>query len=193
MLPTGVPKLVSQPLQPLCVDARPLARRHHQQHQHQAASSPPLPPTGGATAAAALLAAGIVVVVAAAAPPPASAYNVRLEDVQGAPVLQSGLRAATEGRLDEAERLFKLYLLQLQQQQPPDEGATASAWSNLGNVHQQQGRAALAVEDFTRAVQLAPQVGGCVCGGGGGGDILGCGCSASNRPPSVTLMLLLLP
>lgn len=37
---------------------------------------------------------------------------------------------------------------------------SASAHSNLGNVHQQQGKAALAVQDFSKAVELAPQVGG---------------------------------
>lgn len=31
--------------------------------------------------------------------------------------------------------------------------------SNLGNVHQQQGRPELAVEDYSKAVQLAPEVG----------------------------------
>lgn len=36
---------------------------------------------------------------------------------------------------------------------------SASAHSNLGNVHQQQGKPELAVQDYTRAVELAPQVG----------------------------------
>lgn len=34
---------------------------------------------------------------------------------------------------------------------------SASAYSNLGNVHLQTGRAALALQDFSRAVALAPE------------------------------------
>lgn len=36
---------------------------------------------------------------------------------------------------------------------------SACVCSNLGNVHQQQGRPELAVEDYSKAVQLAPEVG----------------------------------
>ncbi len=36
---------------------------------------------------------------------------------------------------------------------------SASAHSNLGNVHQQQGKPELAVQDYSRAVELAPEVG----------------------------------
>jgi tetratricopeptide (TPR) repeat protein len=91
---------------------------------------------------------------------PAAAYNVRLEDVESK-TMQAGLRAATEGRLEEAERFFQIYLVQ-------EDPLSASAYSNLGNVHQQQGRPALAVEDYTRAVELAPEVssseeGACLC------------------------------
>lgn len=66
----------------------------------------------------------------------------------------AGLRAATEGRLNDAERFFKIYLL--------DEPDSASGWSNLGNVHQQQGQAQQAVEDYSKAVALAPEVSDCV-------------------------------
>lgn len=59
------------------------------------------------------------------------AYNVRLEDVQSQ-AMQSGLRAATEGRLGEAERLFKIYLAS-------EDPNSASAYSNLvsGDLCQQ--------------------------------------------------------
>jgi tetratricopeptide (TPR) repeat protein len=57
--------------------------------------------------------------------------------------------------VNHAERLFKIYLL--------EEPGSASAFSNLGNVHQQQGQAALAVEDYNMAVQLAPEVWPFVC------------------------------
>jgi tetratricopeptide (TPR) repeat protein len=60
----------------------------------------------------------------------------------------AGLRAANEGRLDDAERFFKIYLL--------ENPESASVHSNLGNVHQQQGDAAQAVRDYDRATQLAP-------------------------------------
>ncbi|PSC71431.1 condensin complex subunit 3 [Micractinium conductrix] len=63
---------------------------------------------------------------------------------------ENRLRAATEGRLEEAERFFQIYLLQ-------EDPSSASAYSNLGNVHQQQERPELAVEDYTRAVELAPE------------------------------------
>lgn len=53
----------------------------------------------------------------------ALAENVRLEDVESA-AMQAGLRAATQGRLDEAERFFRIYL----QSEDP---ASASAYSNL--------------------------------------------------------------
>ena len=98
--------------------------------------------------AGAALAAAAAVLVAAA--PPALAETVRLADVDS-PTLKAGLKAATTGRLVEAERLFKVFLTQ-----EPD---SASGWSNLGNVHVQMQLAALAVRDFDRAVALAPEVG----------------------------------
>eukprot|EP00891_Asterochloris_glomerata_P007688 jgi/Astpho2/7688/Aster-x0780 len=58
------------------------------------------------------------------------------------------LRAATEGRFGEAETLFKVFLV--------GDPNSASAWSNLGNVHLSTGRAALALEDFDHAISLAP-------------------------------------
>ena len=79
---------------------------------------------------------------------PAAAANVRLEDVSS-PALKAGLEAATSGRFTEAERLFQVFL-----QSEPD---SASAWSNLGNVHLSQGKAAEAVANFDRAVALAPE------------------------------------
>ena len=62
----------------------------------------------------------------------------------------AGLRAATEGRFGEAETLFKVFLV--------GDPNSASAWSNLGNVHLSTGRAALALEDFDHAISLAPDV-----------------------------------
>lgn len=53
----------------------------------------------------------------------ALAENVRLEDVDSAS-MQAGLLAATQGRLDEAERFFRIYL----QSEDPE---SASAYSNL--------------------------------------------------------------
>lgn len=38
-----------------------------------------------------------------------------------------------------------------------EDNASASAYSNLGNVHLQTGRAALALQDFSRAITLAPE------------------------------------
>lgn len=78
----------------------------------------------------------------------ARAENVRLRDVQS-PALQAGLRAATEGRWADAERLFQVVLA--------EEPNLGSVWSNLGNVHLEQGRLELALRDYTRAVELAPK------------------------------------
>lgn len=93
-----------------------------------------------------LLAAALLLV---SPPPDAAAVNVRLQDVESA-TLKAGLTAATEGRLEEAERFFLIYLLN-------EDPNSASAYSNLGNVHQQQGKSTLAVEDYTKAVALAPE------------------------------------
>lgn len=60
-----------------------------------------------------------------------------------------GLVAANEERWAEAERFFAIVIQQ--------EGG-ASAWSNLGNVHLSQGRPEVALDDFTHAISLAPQV-----------------------------------
>lgn len=80
---------------------------------------------------------------------PARAENVRLRDVQS-PALQAGIRAATEGRWADAERLFQVVLA--------EEPELASVWSNIGNVHLEQGRLQDALRDYTRAVELAPKV-----------------------------------
>ncbi|KAL4458527.1 hypothetical protein ABPG75_013392 [Micractinium tetrahymenae] len=117
-------------------------RAQHQRcraERRQAPQLPNLPPAAGLLAAALLLAAPA---------PAAHAYNVRLEDVDS-PTMQAGLRAATEGQLEEAERFFQIYLV--------EDPGSASAYSNLGNVHQQQGRPELAVEDYSKAVDLAPE------------------------------------
>ena len=61
----------------------------------------------------------------------------------------AGLEAANERRFADAERFFKLVL-----KSEPD---SASVWSNIGNVHLSLGHPVEALEDFTRAVSLAPE------------------------------------
>ena len=62
----------------------------------------------------------------------------------------AGVLAATEHRWDDAEKQFRIVL-----EQEPD---SASAWSNLGNVHLSKGRPHEAYRDFTEAIRLAPTV-----------------------------------
>ncbi|KAI3435885.1 hypothetical protein D9Q98_001943 [Chlorella vulgaris] len=116
------------------------ARTTHQRTEAAAAGWRHLPPLrllAAATAAASVLTAS----------PQVHAYNVRVEDVESS-TLQAGLRAANEGRLEDAERFFQIYLLQ-----NPD---SASVYSNLGNVHGQQQDYQQAVQDYDNAVRLAP-------------------------------------
>jgi tetratricopeptide (TPR) repeat protein len=88
------------------------------------------------------------ILVTTATPPLAAlAENVRVEDVTNS-TLRAGLEAANEGRLDAAEKFFKAYIAQ-------EDNSSASGFSNLGNVHLQQGKTQLALEDFTKAVDLA--------------------------------------
>lgn len=118
---------------------------------------------------------GLACACIALAPASAGAYNVRLEDVEN-PALQSGeltnvsphqatrfpfltlsdhgsgVLAATEHRWDDAEKQFRIVL-----DEEPD---SASAWSNLGNVHLSKGRPNEAFRDFSEAVRLAPTVSG---------------------------------
>ena len=63
----------------------------------------------------------------------------------------TGVQAATEQRWEEAERFFQIVL--------KEEPGSASAYSNMGNVHLSQRRPEQAVQDFSRAIQLAPEVG----------------------------------
>ena len=60
------------------------------------------------------------------------------------------MQAATEQRWEEAERFFQIVL--------KEEPGSASAYSNMGNVHLSQRRPEQAVADFSRAIQLAPEV-----------------------------------
>ena len=60
------------------------------------------------------------------------------------------MQAATEQRWGEAERFFQIVL--------KEEPESASAYSNIGNVHLSQRRPEQAVSDFSRAIQLAPEV-----------------------------------
>ncbi|GLI63962.1 hypothetical protein VaNZ11_007129 [Volvox africanus] len=81
------------------------------------------------------------------APPVAVANNVRLADVENSE-LRAGIQAATTGEYAMAELIFTRILA--------EDPSLASVWSNLGNVHMSQGRAKQAFDDYTRAVQLAP-------------------------------------
>ena len=67
----------------------------------------------------------------------------------------AGLMAANDGRFDDAERFFQIVL--------NDNQESASAWSNLGNVHLSLGRPNDATREFTRAIALAPQVTNLFC------------------------------
>lgn len=58
--------------------------------------------------------------------------------------------AANEGRFEDAERFFQIEL-----KEDPD---SASAWSNVGNVHLSLDRPHEAIADFTKAITLAPDV-----------------------------------
>ena len=64
--------------------------------------------------------------------------------------MHAGVRAATQQRWEDAERFFQIVL-----QQEPD---SASAYSNLGNVHLSEGLPEQAARDFSRAIELAPDV-----------------------------------
>ena len=58
--------------------------------------------------------------------------------------------AATEHRWDDAEKQFRIVLSQ--------DANSASAWSNLGNVHLSKGKPQEAYRDFSEAIRLAPTV-----------------------------------
>ncbi|KXZ42289.1 hypothetical protein GPECTOR_167g170 [Gonium pectorale] len=81
-------------------------------------------------------------------PPAVQASTVRLADVES-PELREGLRAATSGEFAKAELIFARLL--------NEDPTSASVWSNLGNVHMSQGRAKQAYDDYSQAVQLAPE------------------------------------
>lgn len=75
---------------------------------------------------------------------------VRVEDVES-DMLQAGLNAANARNWDAAERFFQTYLKQ-------EDPKSASGYSNLGNVHLQQGKVEQAIQDYDRALELAPGV-----------------------------------
>eukprot|EP00850_Spirogloea_muscicola_P004921 SM000022S07135 [mRNA] locus=s22:120745:122939:+ [translate_table: standard] len=72
---------------------------------------------------------------------------VKLKDVDNQE-LQDALRAAVAGDLQNSESLFDKLVL--------DNPDSASIWSNRGSVRVQLGKYEAATEDFTRAIQLAP-------------------------------------
>ena len=80
---------------------------------------------------------------------PVQAYEyVRVEDVES-DMLQAGLNAANDRNWDAAERFFQTYLKQ-------EDPQSASGYSNLGNVHLQQGKVQQAIRDYNMALELAP-------------------------------------
>lgn len=81
--------------------------------------------------------------------PASFAENVRVQDVES-DIMRAGLEASSEHRLDAAERFFQTYL----KQEDPN---SASAYSNLGMTHLEMKKTSLAVEDFSKAIKLAPQ------------------------------------
>lgn len=81
----------------------------------------------------------------------AQAYEyVKVEDVES-DMLQAGLNAANDRNWDAAERFFQTYLRQ-------EDPKSASGYSNLGNVHLQQGKVEQAIRDYDKALELAPGV-----------------------------------
>ena len=74
---------------------------------------------------------------------------VRLKDVE-VPLLKAGLTAATQGNYELAEQLFTQYIQQV------DPSEAASGYSNRGNVRMALKKTALAYEDYTEAIRLAP-------------------------------------
>ena len=91
----------------------------------------------------------MALLVASASPPAARAYeNVRVEDVES-DSLRAGLEAANARNWEVAERFFRIYL-----QETPEE-LSASGYSNLGNVLQQEGKIEAAVKAYDKAVELS--------------------------------------
>lgn len=64
----------------------------------------------------------------------------------------AGLEAANEKRFGDAERFFNIVLSK--------DRDSASAWSNLGNVHLSLGKPTQALGDFSKAIELASDVSG---------------------------------
>ena len=70
-------------------------------------------------------------------------------------ITMQGVLAATEHRWDDAEKQFRIVL--------SEDPNSASAWSNLGNVHLSKSRPNEAFSDFSEAIRLAPSVSGNQC------------------------------
>jgi Flp pilus assembly protein TadD len=78
----------------------------------------------------------------------AVSQRVKLKDVENQK-LQDALRAAVVGDLENAENLFTEII--------KEEPSSASGWSNRGSVRISLGKYELATEDFTKAIELAPE------------------------------------
>lgn len=71
------------------------------------------------------------------------------------------MEAANEKRFGDAERFFNIVLSK--------DHDSASAWSNLGNVHLSLGKTDQALKDFSNAIELASDVSAllsCCCNSG---------------------------
>ncbi len=64
-------------------------------------------------------------------------------------VFERALKAAQEGRLEDAEKLYKK-CLELEPQHP-------EVWNNLGNVYRKAGQIAKSVEAYQKAIELDPK------------------------------------
>jgi Tfp pilus assembly protein PilF len=96
--------------------------------------------------ARALMLAGLILLSCLAAPVPSDAQQSLPEALRG--VFEAGVAAEKAGRLDEAEKDFRLVLQRA--------GNVAFVHNNLGTVYQQRGDHARAIAQFREAIHLQP-------------------------------------
>ncbi|XP_024534367.1 small glutamine-rich tetratricopeptide repeat-containing protein alpha-like isoform X1 [Selaginella moellendorffii] len=113
----------------------------HQQPQHK------LKPTTTRRKLAILSTIGVPATLLFGLTSVARCEQVRLEDVDN-PKLREAIRAAVSGDFDYAEALFSELL--------SEDDTNASVWSNRGNVRVSLKKYQQALEDYTKAVILAP-------------------------------------